>query len=209
MVVQMDWMHARWEREASLRKDSAYAKKFLQLQLNVAKAWYVVSPSPPLFPPFFKFLYANQLSSSCTATKPSFVSSSTSARTSSTAESPWSSPSHSPPRRPRQRSSRSSSWRASSPARASLPVIGPPRRPSTRSSALRPRRSAVRSAPSSSWLSLSMPIKHVPLFYMPCACIHSSLTRLLDGEGEVKTSSIYLLNSLSLFHILSWLLHHS
>ncbi|KAK1251408.1 hypothetical protein MKX07_006887 [Trichoderma sp. CBMAI-0711] len=38
MVVQMDWMHARWEREASLRKDSAYAKKFLQLQLNVAKA---------------------------------------------------------------------------------------------------------------------------------------------------------------------------
>ncbi|KAL6870266.1 putative spindle-pole body protein [Trichoderma novae-zelandiae] len=38
MLVQMDWMHARWEREASLRKDSAYAKKFLQLQLNVAAA---------------------------------------------------------------------------------------------------------------------------------------------------------------------------
>ncbi|KAH6606228.1 spindle associated, partial [Trichoderma cornu-damae] len=36
MVMQMEWMQARWEREASLRSDAAYAKKFLQLQLNIA-----------------------------------------------------------------------------------------------------------------------------------------------------------------------------
>ncbi|RFU74665.1 spindle associated [Trichoderma arundinaceum] len=38
MVIQMEWMQARWEREASLRSDAAYAKKFLQLQLNIANA---------------------------------------------------------------------------------------------------------------------------------------------------------------------------
>ena len=39
MVMQMEWMQARWVREASLRADAAYAKKFLQLQLDIANAW--------------------------------------------------------------------------------------------------------------------------------------------------------------------------
>ncbi|XP_044715512.1 centrosomal targeting protein [Hirsutella rhossiliensis] len=38
MVMQVEWMQARWEREASLRSDAAYAKRFLQLQLDVANA---------------------------------------------------------------------------------------------------------------------------------------------------------------------------
>ncbi|CAM1503785.1 Fc.00g013760.m01.CDS01 [Cosmosporella sp. VM-42] len=38
MVMQMEWMQARWQREAALRADGAYAKKFLQLQLDVANA---------------------------------------------------------------------------------------------------------------------------------------------------------------------------
>ncbi|OAA49561.1 Spindle associated [Metarhizium rileyi] len=38
MVMQMEWMQARWEREASLRSDAAYAKTFVQLQLAVANA---------------------------------------------------------------------------------------------------------------------------------------------------------------------------
>ncbi|OAA81853.1 Spindle associated [Akanthomyces lecanii RCEF 1005] len=38
MVMQMEWMQARWEREASMRTDAAYAKKFIQLQLDIASA---------------------------------------------------------------------------------------------------------------------------------------------------------------------------
>ncbi|KAM0195580.1 hypothetical protein ACHAPQ_001875 [Fusarium lateritium] len=38
MFMQMEWMQARFQREASLRADAAYAKKFLQLQLDVANA---------------------------------------------------------------------------------------------------------------------------------------------------------------------------
>ncbi|KAG5949186.1 hypothetical protein E4U53_006005, partial [Claviceps sorghi] len=38
MVTQMEWMQARWEREAVLRSDVAFAKKFVQLQLDVANA---------------------------------------------------------------------------------------------------------------------------------------------------------------------------
>ncbi|KAM0448670.1 hypothetical protein ACHAO4_008381 [Trichoderma viride] len=38
MMLQMEWMQARWEREVSLRSDAAYAKKFLQLQLNITHA---------------------------------------------------------------------------------------------------------------------------------------------------------------------------
>jgi chromosome segregation ATPase len=41
MVMQMEWMQKRWEREAGLRADVAYAKRFLALQLEVANAWYV------------------------------------------------------------------------------------------------------------------------------------------------------------------------
>lgn len=49
IMMQMDWMQARWEREASLRTDAAYAKKFIQLQLDIASAWYVFFSSPSLF----------------------------------------------------------------------------------------------------------------------------------------------------------------
>ncbi|KAF7561973.1 hypothetical protein G7046_g2147 [Stylonectria norvegica] len=38
MVMQMEWMQARWQREASLRGDAAFAKMFLQRQLGVANA---------------------------------------------------------------------------------------------------------------------------------------------------------------------------
>ncbi|SPO01367.1 related to myosin heavy chain [Cephalotrichum gorgonifer] len=38
LVMQMEWMQRRWEREAGLRADAAYAKRFLQLQLEVANA---------------------------------------------------------------------------------------------------------------------------------------------------------------------------
>ncbi|KAM3559051.1 hypothetical protein ARSEF4850_004295 [Beauveria asiatica] len=38
LVMQMDWMQARWEREAAMRTDAAYAKKFIQLQLNISTA---------------------------------------------------------------------------------------------------------------------------------------------------------------------------
>ena len=49
LVMQMEWMQRRWEREAGLRADAAYAKRFLQLQLEVAEAWYA---TPPCLPPF-------------------------------------------------------------------------------------------------------------------------------------------------------------
>ncbi|TQV98270.1 hypothetical protein V2A60_007975 [Cordyceps javanica] len=38
LVMQMDWMQARWEREAAMRTDAAYAKKFIQLQLDISTA---------------------------------------------------------------------------------------------------------------------------------------------------------------------------
>ncbi|TGJ78307.1 hypothetical protein E0Z10_g10458 [Xylaria hypoxylon] len=38
MVLQMEWMQARWERESKLRNDGAFAKKFLQLRLDIADA---------------------------------------------------------------------------------------------------------------------------------------------------------------------------
>ncbi|OAA73650.1 Spindle associated [Cordyceps fumosorosea ARSEF 2679] len=38
LTTQMTWMQARWEREAKLRTDAAFAKRFLQLQLDIATA---------------------------------------------------------------------------------------------------------------------------------------------------------------------------
>ncbi|UQC80749.1 microtubule associated protein [Colletotrichum lupini] len=38
MTLQMEWMQARWKREVSMRADAAYAKKFLQLELDIANA---------------------------------------------------------------------------------------------------------------------------------------------------------------------------
>jgi chromosome segregation ATPase len=51
LALQMSWMQARWEREAKLRSDAAFAKRFLELRLGVAEAWYVYTCSgPPLSP---------------------------------------------------------------------------------------------------------------------------------------------------------------
>ncbi|KAI0453924.1 hypothetical protein F5B21DRAFT_504813, partial [Xylaria acuta] len=36
MALQMEWMQARWKRESRLRNDGAFAKTFLQLQLDIA-----------------------------------------------------------------------------------------------------------------------------------------------------------------------------
>lgn len=38
LALQMQWMQARWEREAKLRNDAAFAKKFLALQLEISEA---------------------------------------------------------------------------------------------------------------------------------------------------------------------------
>lgn len=54
LVLQMEWMQARFKRESKLRSDGAFAKKFLQLQLDIADAWYVFHfsslPSSTCFP---------------------------------------------------------------------------------------------------------------------------------------------------------------
>lgn len=69
-IVQMEWMQKRWEREASLRSDAAYAKKFLQLQLDVANAWYVLTV--PRTGPMVTLTF-------CVATKLNFATSNPSA----------------------------------------------------------------------------------------------------------------------------------
>jgi chromosome segregation ATPase len=76
MVMQMEWMQARWEREAMLRADAAYAKKFLQLQLDIATAWYVYQRSGYIL---FEATYV--LTKHPSATRPSCASSSTFAST--------------------------------------------------------------------------------------------------------------------------------
>ncbi len=53
MALQAEWMQARWEREARLRHDAAFAKKFLALRLDIAEAWLV--PPPVSSCPFFFF----------------------------------------------------------------------------------------------------------------------------------------------------------
>lgn len=42
--MQVECFKNLWHREQRLREDAAYAKRFLQLQLEVAHAWYVLSP---------------------------------------------------------------------------------------------------------------------------------------------------------------------
>lgn len=64
MALQMEWMQARWERESKLRNDGAFAKKFLQLRLDIADAWYVSRPFffifiSPFFPPPLHLPYPN------------------------------------------------------------------------------------------------------------------------------------------------------
>lgn len=75
LALQMRWMQARWEREAKLRSDAAFAKRFLELRLNVAEAWYVpltplTRPPPPVSYIFYVFALTRQ-----TATRPTSASS--------------------------------------------------------------------------------------------------------------------------------------
>jgi chromosome segregation ATPase len=72
-VVQMEWMQKRWEREASLRSDAAYAKKFLQLQLDVANAWYV--SSVPLFNKYMVLTHSTATRRSSASSSPSALDS--------------------------------------------------------------------------------------------------------------------------------------
>lgn len=138
MVMQMEWMQARWEREASLRSDAAFAKRFLQLQLNVANAWYV-SRSYSLV----GLLTCRNTDLLTTATKLSSASWRISAPGSSATASHW--------RRPASRRgirkdptnrhcARSSPWRGSSLACASQPRGGPSRRRCGRSLSWQRRR---------------------------------------------------------------------
>lgn len=39
MVMQMEWMQARWERELRMRDDAAFAKDFLISELNMKEQW--------------------------------------------------------------------------------------------------------------------------------------------------------------------------
>lgn len=140
MVMQMDWMQARWEREASMRTDAAYAKKFIQLQLDISNAWYV-----PLKKKKKKRAITNRL----TATRRSCASSSTFAPRFCTAASLYLQTVVCIRRQTRTaspRSGRSSSWRASWRACACPRGPGPSRRPSGNDSSRPRRRGARRSA---------------------------------------------------------------
>lgn len=140
MVMQMEWMQARWEREASLRSDAAFAKRFLQLQLDVANAWYV-------FPLSFDNSRFTALTHKQTATKLNSASWSTSAPTSSATGNTSSRPQPSRSSRPGQTGplcGHSSQWPDSSPACASRPGGGPSRRRCGRSLCWRRRRCASR-----------------------------------------------------------------
>lgn len=50
MVMQMEWLKACWDREAKLRSDAAYAKKYLMMQVQIRDAWFVFTPSPLFLP---------------------------------------------------------------------------------------------------------------------------------------------------------------
>jgi len=41
MVMQMEWLKACWDREAKLRSDAAFAKRYLLLEVQMRDAWYV------------------------------------------------------------------------------------------------------------------------------------------------------------------------
>ena len=56
LVMQMEWMKACWDREARLRKDAAFAKRYLTLEVQIRDAWYATSPLP-----FFSMHDTNQL----------------------------------------------------------------------------------------------------------------------------------------------------
>jgi len=59
LAMQIEWMQARWEREAKLRQDAAFAKRYLSLELEMRLAWYA-SPEPTTrFPPQVSRAMAN------------------------------------------------------------------------------------------------------------------------------------------------------
>ena len=143
MVMQMDWMQARWEREAAMRSDAAYAKKFIQLQLDIANAWYVF---------FFIESHSHSMNKSTnenfnkTATRHNSANSSTSAPRSCTAANHYPPPASTIATRHRRESLRcrlSSSWPASWLACASRRVAGQSRRLCGGDLLLRRRNSAV------------------------------------------------------------------
>lgn len=107
MLMQMEWMQARFKREASLRADAAYAKKFLQLQLDVANAWYVPIPVFFLLESHTNNLIATRLKSESSRI---FAQTSLATRRPSPCQVTQQPATH-PPRSLRSR--RSSSWRAS------------------------------------------------------------------------------------------------
>lgn len=154
MIMQMEWMQARWEREASLRTDAAFAKKYLQLQLDVANAWYVFNlPIQPLFRCFLALL--KTWLTSFIVTKLNSASWSTSAPTSSaTANLSWPPASRRNSKRTAPRhgphSRHSSPWPASSPACASPRRNGLSKNRSDRGSSPPRRRCARRSGRGSS-----------------------------------------------------------
>jgi chromosome segregation ATPase len=43
MVMQMQWLKACWDREVRLRQDVAYAKRYLEMEVQIRDAWYVLS----------------------------------------------------------------------------------------------------------------------------------------------------------------------
>lgn len=73
MVMQMEWLKACWDRELKLRKDAAFAKKYLLLEVQIRDDWYV--PIPP-------FPHKQTNTNSQTATKQTSPSSTASAPTS-------------------------------------------------------------------------------------------------------------------------------
>lgn len=46
MGMQMEWLRKKWAREEHFRASAAYAKKYMQLQINLFEAWYVTRPLP-------------------------------------------------------------------------------------------------------------------------------------------------------------------
>jgi chromosome segregation ATPase len=52
LTMQIEWFRARCKREEGFRAAAAYAKKYMELRIDLFEAWYVlfVSPSGPSFP---------------------------------------------------------------------------------------------------------------------------------------------------------------
>jgi hypothetical protein len=73
MVMQMEWLKACWDREAKLRSDAAFAKRYLLLEVQIRDAWYVA----------FSHSVGKQSTNKITATRRTSPSSTVSAPSSS------------------------------------------------------------------------------------------------------------------------------